>query len=181
MRQKLIAVVAVAALVATAGCTLPGVTTEKTTVHVSSQGEAVDDFQELRLSITKVGVYQTDSGKWKTTSVTKFVDLTNVQGNNTAFVTSMELPAGEYSKVYFKVDNVNGVLKDGTQTSVEVRSDQLETTKNLRLDGVNTTSYVVDLQVTANVDGAYLITTNHAGSGPNQPINPTSDESTAEA
>lgn len=182
MRQKLIVALAVVALVVAAGCTIPsGSTTEKTTVHVSSGGQAMDDFQRLTISITKVGVYETKNDTWRTTTVTKMVDLTNVQGDRATFVGSMTLPEGDYSKVYLSIDYVGGALEDGTEPSVEVQSKKLAVEKDFRLDGMNATSYVVDLRLIPNVDGTYVITGNYDGSGPDQPINASAAETTADA
>lgn len=173
MRQKLFVVLAVVALVVTAGCTIPGRTPgpEKTSVYVSSHGDTVDDFRQLRVSVTKVGVYQAENDTWTTKTTTTFVDLTNVRGDNATFVASMDLPPDEYSKVYVQLDYVGGELDDGSEPSVELQAKKLTVAKDVTLDGVNTTSYVVDFRIIPDVDGSYLITTNHATSGPDQPFN----------
>jgi|GEM_PF-2679857 len=174
MRKKLIALLAVVSLVVAAGCVVPGGSnTEQTKLYASSHGETVNDFQYLRLNVKAVGVYETANDTWRTKTTSQYVDLTRVQGDNATFVTTMDLPTGEYSKVYYEVEYSGGALKSGADPSVETKSDQLTVQRDFSLDGVNNTSYVLDFRVIPNVDDAYVVTTSYETSGVEQPINKT--------
>lgn len=169
MRRTLLVALAVVVLVVTAGCTTPSGTAN---VYVSDQPTAIDDFRHLNVSITTVGAYNAESSKWETRTVSRSVDLARLQGTNATLVDALELPAGNYTKVYLEMDNVDGVLTNGTEASVELQSDQIEVSTPFTVTPNGNTTYVFDLVVVSNVDGAYVIRPNDADSGPNQPVDP---------
>ena len=120
---------------------------------VSDEVNAIDQFQRLDVSISRIGLLQGgESGKWMEMPPQEpTVDLTQLQGENAQVIWSGALPDGQYTKVFVYVDAVTGVLKDDPSQTVEVKlpSSKLQISKSFEVATDTVVSFVYDLTVIA--------------------------------
>jgi hypothetical protein len=101
------------------------------------------------------------------------VDLTELTGPNATLIDSPALPAGEYSKVFVYVSDVEGVLEDGTEVNVKLPSDRLHLNSPFTAGPNQSVDFVFDISVhKAGKSGKYILKPVASQSGTDQPIEP---------
>jgi len=110
---------------------------------------------------------------WITHDVdSRTVDLTQLKGDNATLIDSPELPAGNYSKVFVHVSDINATLTDGSSVNVKLPSNKLQLNKGFTLDPNGTVSFVYDITVfKAGNSGKYVLKPVISESGPDQQVN----------
>ncbi len=90
---------------------------------VSDEVNAIAEFSDVTVDISKIGIQQSSDGKWIEISPSmQSIDLTEVPGDLSEEIWRGDLPPGSYSQAFVYVDNVSGALevdrsKDGYQAS----------------------------------------------------------------
>ena len=141
---------------------------------ISDDVNAIDDFESVTISITRVGIRSSDNGKWiEFKPEINDVNLTTVKGDKTQQIWRGDMPAGEYSKIFIYVDDIQGVLKEDireTDEPVEIKlpSNKLQISKSFQISEDEITSFVYDLTV---------IATGNEQSGIRYILKPQTDES----
>jgi len=200
--RRTLAVLLIAGLVALAGCSAGPGTGDETPVDggssgtatinfwVSDQPGAIEDFETLNVTVTRVGFKpangttngsmnesmndseaDAESG-WVERDVDETtVDLTELKGENASLVDSIEVPNGTYTKTVMYVSETNGTLTDGTQTNVKLPSEKLQLNSEFTAGANESVDFVFDIQVTkAGNSGKYVIRPVISQSGTDQPI-----------
>lgn len=105
---------------------------------------------------------------WVTHDVnSRTVDLTRLKGDNATLIDSPELPAGNYSKVFVYVSDINATLKNGTSANVKLPSEKLQLNRGFTLEPNGTVSFVYDVSVfKAGNSGKYILKPVVSQSGP---------------
>jgi hypothetical protein len=117
---------------------------------ISDEVNAIEDFENLNVSITKVGLLLSgDSAEWvEFEPETTVVDLTTVKGDKTQQIWRGNIPEGEYAKIIIHVDYVKGVLKaTGETVEVKLPSNKLQISKPFQITSGTVTSFTYDLTV----------------------------------
>lgn len=174
MRRKLLTTLAVVGLVAAAGCTIPGGggSTGTVDVYASDQPNAIDDFEQLNVTVTMVGFHQASNESWIAYNTTRTVDLTRLQGTNASLLGSFPVPAGDYTKVFITVSSVDGTLESGQPVNVTVPSDTLQLSTPFSVESGESVSFVYDVTVVKKGSHSYSVLPQAGESGPNQPFDP---------
>lgn len=203
--RKALAVLLIAGLVALAGCSSgPGASddgldtaddaTGTATINfwVSDQPGAIEDFETLNVTVTRVGFKpangtmngstnesmndsengsEAESG-WVERDVNDTtVDLTELRGENASLVDQVSVPNGTYTKTVMYVSETNGTLTDGTRTNVKLPSEKLQLNSEFTAGANESVDFVFDIQVTkAGNSGKYVIRPVISQSGTDQPI-----------
>jgi heat shock protein HslJ len=141
---------------------------------ISDDVNAIDDFASVNVTISKIGVQRGgESGSWLefTPGITE-VDLKPLVGENALAIYSGNLAAGEYSKVFIYVSEVNGILTSelgGEKANVKLPSEKLQISKPFVISENTTTSFVYDVTVVkAGQSGQYILKPQIAQSGADQ-------------
>ena len=123
---------------------------------ISDDVNAIEDFESLSVSITKVEIISGGGSgeKIQFTPETKIIDLTQVKGEATRKIWRGNIPEGEYSKVILYVDSVEGILKEskilegaGPIVEVKLPSDKLQISKPFQIAANTVTSFTFDVTV----------------------------------
>ena len=116
---------------------------------------------------------------WITHNVSsRTVDLTQLRGDNATLIDSPELPAGNYSKVFVYVSEINATLTDGSSVNVKLPSNKLQLNKGFTLEPNGTVSFVYDITVfKAGNSGKYILKPVISQSGPDKQVNDVDDRS----
>lgn len=175
-----VVVIGMAVLIGLSGCAevLPGdggngagAETATVSLFLSDQPNAIDDFQHLNVTVTRVGFKQAENDTWANQSVDEAtLDLTELQGDRAALLGNLSIPAGQYSKVFIHVSQVNGTLTDGSSAAVKLPSSKLQLSKNFAVDPDEELSFVYDVGVHQTGGGKYIIKPQVGESGPNKPV-----------
>lgn len=200
--RKTVVVLLIAGLVALAGCSAgPGTGddgpdsggssgTATIDFWVSDQPGAIEDFETLNVTVTRVGFKpaggttnasanesMNDSEEdpetgWIERDVDDTtVDLTELRGENASLVDSIEVPNGTYTKTVMCVSETNGTLTDGTRTNVKLPSEKLQLNSAFTAGANESLDFVFDIQVTkAGNSGTYVIRPVISQSGADQPV-----------
>ena len=141
---------------------------------ISDEVNAIDDFASVNVTISKIGVQRGgESGNWTefTPGITE-VDLKPLVGENALAIYSGNLAAGEYSKVFIYVSEVNGILTSelgGEKANVKLPSEKLQISKPFTVSEDTITSFVYDVTVVkAGRSGQYILQPQIAQSGADQ-------------
>lgn len=179
--------VAVVGIVLLAGCLGGSAPSDgSVSVYVSDEQNAIEDFDHLNVTITKVGLKRAggwqgdhsghDHGhrqNWVVYDIPdRTVDLTRLQGENATLLETVDVANGTYKMVFIEVAAVNGTLKNASQNdSVDVRlpSDHLKVRDTFTVEGGDSVSFVVDVTVVERDDG-YVIKPRVSQSGADQPF-----------
>jgi hypothetical protein len=198
--RKTLAVLLIAGLVALAGCSAgpggsdddpsSGGSSGTATINfwVSDQPGAIEDFETLNVTVTRVGFKpangtmnestndsengsEAESG-WVERDVNDTtVDLTELRGENASLVDQVSVPNGTYTKTVMYVSETNGTLTDGMQTNVKLPSEKLQLNSEFTAGANESVDFVFDIQVTkAGNSGKYVIRPVISQSGTEQPI-----------
>ena len=116
---------------------------------------------------------------WVTHDVdSRTVDLTQLKGDNATLIDSPELPAGNYSKVFVYVSDINATLTDGSSVNVKLPSNKLQLNKGFTLEPNGTVSFVYDITVfKAGNSGKYILKPVISESGPDKRVDDVDDRS----
>lgn len=110
-----------------AGCAASDLESGRLEVRVWDHREAIDDFDELRLTFSAVGIHpanQPRTAGWiELTPSIQELDLTQYVTGQQAAIGQATVQAGAYNAVRLSVDRVEGVLKGGQPVEVDVRFD----------------------------------------------------------
>jgi hypothetical protein len=131
---------------------------------VSDEVNAIADFDNLYITVSKVGVLQTGAAeKWVefVPEVREF-DLTLLPGAKTKELWRGNIPEGNYTKVVIYVSVVEGILKENQQTiELKLPSNKLQINTSFQVSAGNVTSFTYDLTVVkagnAQGGGKYLL------------------------
>ncbi|WP_430504521.1 DUF4382 domain-containing protein [Haloparvum sp. PAK95] len=142
--------------------------------YISDEENAIDDFQHLNVTITKVGFEKasSDGGGWEEYDVdNRTADLTELKGANATLMQSFNLSNGNYTKVFVHVGEVNATLQNGEQVNVKLPSEKLQITKGFTVENGSETNFVFDIAVhKAGNSGKYILKPVISQSGTDVPI-----------
>jgi hypothetical protein len=154
---------------------------------ISDEPNAIEDFEELNVTITRVGAKQSGaSGDWIEFDIDPAVgtvDLTQLQGSNAAVIWSGQLEAGTYDKVFVYVSEVTGILLDGEASGddpeVKLPGGKLHISKPFEVGEDASADFVFDITVIkAGRSGKYVLKPQVDQSGPDQWFTEVSSSST---
>jgi len=151
--------------------------------YVSDQENAIDDFEHLNATISKVGFQQGgESGNWTEYDVdNRTVDLTELKGDNATLMETFELESGNYTKVFVHVSEVNGTLTDGSSADVKLPSEKLQLNENFTVEENATVDFVYDITVVKRGNsGSYNIKPVASESGTDVPIDDVDERDNAD-
>jgi hypothetical protein len=139
---------------------------------ISDEVNAIGDFQSLEVTISKIGLHLGgNESQWiEIEPEVKTVDLTQLQGDRAQEIWRGNITAGEYTKVFIYVENVEGVLLDGNTTAeVKLPSNKLRMSKPFMHGNDTETSFVYDITVIeAGKSGKYILKPQIGESGADQ-------------
>jgi len=118
---------------------------------VSDEKNAIGDFESLIVTISGVGVHLAgESGGWlEFTPATEELDLVNLQGENAEEIWSGNITAGQYTKVFVYVSDIDAVLTGGDSAEIKLPSDKLHINTNFSIPEDSPVSFVFDISVVA--------------------------------
>ncbi len=117
---------------------------------MSDEVNAISDFKELNLSISKVSLHLggDEEKKIEFKPEVQMVDLTDLQGNRAQEIWRGDIPEGESSKVFLEVSEVSGILlESGEEIEIKLPSGKLQISKPFRVESGEVTNFVYDLTV----------------------------------
>ena len=140
---------------------------------ISDEVNAIDDFDELWVTINQIGVHKSgESGEWIEHELVpeERVDLTTLKGNNATELWSGDLDDGTYTKVFIYVRVVEGIIA-GEDVNIRLPSGKLQISKPFDVVSGEVTDFVYDVTVVkAGQSGKYNLLPQIAQSGPDQDI-----------
>jgi len=212
--RRTLAVLLIAGLVALAGCSAGPGTGDETPVDggssgtatinfwVSDQPGAIEDFETLNVTVTRVGFKpangttngsmnesmndseaDAESG-WVERDVDEAtVDLTELQGARATMIDEFDVENGTYTQVYVRVSSVDGTLTDGTSVDVKLPSQRLRVIKNFEVRSGENVSFVYDITVFERGPNGYIVrpVVGETGTGDQVEIDPVDDEDSDDA
>jgi hypothetical protein len=139
---------------------------------VSDEVNDIGDFKELNLSISNVSLHLggDEEKVIEFNPGVEMVDLTNLQGNRAQEIWRGDIPAGEYTKVFLEVSEVNGILWDSDEkVDIKLPSSKLQISKPFKVESGEVTNFVYDLTVVkAGKSGQYILKPQIGQSGTDQ-------------
>ena len=151
--------------------------------YVSDEKNAIDDFEHLNATVSKVGFQRGgESGNWTEYDVdNRTVDLTELKGDNATLMETFELESGNYTKVFVHVSEVNGTLTDGSSADVKLPSEKLQLNENFTVEENATVDFVYDITVVKRGNsGSYNIKPVASESGTDVPIDDVDERDNAD-
>lgn len=121
------------------------------TMYVSDS--PIEDFQHLNVTVSKVGLKRAagangSDGEWVEYDVdNRTIDLTELQGPNATSLGVLSAPAGNYTKVFVYVDEVEGILNDGEEVTVKLPSQKLQINSAFTVSPNSSVDFVFDISV----------------------------------
>ncbi len=139
---------------------------------VSDEVNAISDFEELNLSISRVSLHLSGDEE----KIIEFepgiqmVDLTHLQGNRAQEIWRGDIPEGEYSKVFLEVSEVSGILlESGEEIEIRLPSGKLQISTPFEVESGEVINFVYDLTVVkAGKSGQYILKPQIGQSGADQ-------------
>lgn len=130
--------------------------------YLSDDPGAIQDFQHLNVTITKVGLKRAGDGNesgWLEYDVDdKTADLTTLLGPNSTKLGVLDAPPGNYTKVFVHVDGINATLKNGEQVNVKLPSNKLQLNDDFTVGPNSSLDFVFDISVfKAGNSGKYIL------------------------
>ncbi|MFB6071932.1 MAG: DUF4382 domain-containing protein [Halobacterium sp.] len=154
----------------TTNTTTTTTTTQATTTQTTTESDVAEESE--------------DSSEWVEREVdSRTVDLTELQGANATLLGNLSVPAGEYTKTFAYVSDVEGTLKSGEQVNVKLPSQKLHLNEDFEVSSESSVEFVFDITVfAAGNSGKYILKPVASESGTDVPIEPVGgDDSEAEA
>jgi hypothetical protein len=130
---------------------------------ISDEANAIGDFEELKVTITSIGVHQGgESASWTEFELdpAETVDLVQLQGTNATAIWSGQLDDGAYTKVFIYVSDVEGVLSDDVEGeyTVKLPGGKMHISQPFEVTDGEVTEFVYDITVVkAGQSGQYII------------------------
>jgi hypothetical protein len=128
---------------------------------ISDEVNAIEDFQSLDISISKVGLQmEGETGQWiELNPEVKAVDLTLLPGDKAREIWRGDIPEGRYSKVFIHISDVDGVLKEtGVSANVKLPSEKLQMSNPFEITSDSVANFVYDVTVIqAGQSGMYIL------------------------
>jgi hypothetical protein len=141
--------------------------------YVSDEPNDIGDFESLTITIATIELKPHGDGPWvELTPVESTADLVQLQGDRAQELWRGDVPAGDYSTVFIRVESIEGILSStGEEAEVKLPSDKLHVTSAFSVGGEDTTGFVFDITVhRASLDGRYILSPQASESGTNVPI-----------
>ena len=141
--------------------------------YLSDERNAIDDFEHLNVTITKVGVQPSDESDNRTEYEVdnRTVDLAELKGANATLMETFDAEEGNYSKVFVHVSEVDGTLADGSSADVKLPSEKLQLNEEFTVEANSTVDFVYDITVVERGNtGKYNIKPVASESGIDVPI-----------
>ncbi|MFC7167273.1 DUF4382 domain-containing protein [Halospeciosus flavus] len=151
--------------------------------YVSDEKNAIDQFEDLNVTVTKVAFRPADTGNETGNETANEsglvvrdindtrVDLTELQGANATLVGNASVPAGNYTGVFVHVENASGTLKEsGERVDVKVPSSKLHVNSQFEVGGGEEVEFVFDMTVVETGNGKYILKPVVSESGTDVPI-----------
>jgi len=139
---------------------------------VSDEVNAIGDFQELDISISKVTLHLEGDEEKRIEFIpeAQAVNLTDLQGDRAQEIWRGDVPDGEYSKVFLEVSQISGILWDSEEeVEIKLPSGKLQISKPFQVEGSEVTNFVYDLTVVeAGQSGQYILKPQIGQSGADQ-------------
>jgi hypothetical protein len=139
---------------------------------ISDEVNDIGDFEELNISISKVGLHLTgdDQKIVEFEPGVQMVDLTELQGDRAQEVWRGNVPDGEYSKVFLEISHVSGILlESGEEIEIKLPSGKLQISIPFEVESGEVTNFVYDLTVVkAGKSGQYILKPQAGQSGADQ-------------
>ena len=181
MNKGLMAIVLALVVALVTGCveapspvSAPGEEEVNFRLWISDEVNAIEDFDELWVTITQIGVQQGgESGAWieRELDPPEKVDLTELKGDNATEIWSGQLDDGTYTKVFIYVSIVEGILAD-EEVNVKLPSGKLHISTPFEVTSGEVTDFVYDITVIeAGKSGKYILQPQVGQSGPHQKFN----------
>jgi hypothetical protein len=151
--------------------------------YVSDQQNAIDDFRYLNVTIDEVSLRGPAANGSNTTYAVdnRSVDLTALQGDNATLLQTFDVPAGNYTKVFISVAEVDGTLTDGSSADVKLPSSKLQLNENFEVTADSEVDFVYDITVIKRGNsGSYNIKPVASESGTDVPIDRVDDDDESE-
>jgi len=124
--------------------------------YISDEQNAIEDFQRLDLTISKVRLYKEDGGWVEFVPETKEVDLTLLQGDLAQQVWRGDLPQGQYTGVFLYVTRASGILDNtGGTVDIVITGNKLHLDIPFEISDAPLIEFVYDVTVFATGGGAY--------------------------
>jgi len=132
----------------------------------------IETFEHLNVTVTQVGLQRAGDGNTSNTSNAsnesggwveydvddRTVDLTELQGPNATSLGVLSAPAGNYTKVFVHVSEVEGILETGEEVNVKLPSQKLQINSAFTVSANSSTSFVFDISVfEAGNSGKYIL------------------------
>jgi hypothetical protein len=122
-------------------------------VLISDEENAIGDFAHLWVYIDRIGVQALgEETAWLEFDVpveNQVVDLTQFIGDDATSLVQANLPAGDYQKIFVRVEDVEGELVTGETVSVKLPSSRLKLNQPFTVGGDEVTPFVFDISVIA--------------------------------
>jgi hypothetical protein len=142
------------------------------TVTMYLSDSPIEEFEHLNVTISKVGLKRASGpngsdGDWVEYDVNDTTaDLTELQGPNATSLGVLSAPAGNYTKVFVYVDEVEGILDNGEEVNVKLPSEKLQLTSDFTVAPNSSVQFVFDISVfKAGNSGKYILKPVVSGSG----------------
>ena len=169
------------------GCAAPATTVPPTSgdsshgayfrLLISDEPNAIDDFEELWVTISLIGLVPADGNSAGNTEITLdppiSVNLVELVDENAVAAWEGYIPEGEYTKVFLYVDSVDGLLA-GSEDPINIKlpSNKLQLDHTFTIeegDDGSVTNFVYDVTVIrAGNSGMYLLQPQLGQSGTNR-------------
>jgi hypothetical protein len=145
------------------------------TLLISDEPNDIGDFNNLSVTISKIGVQKVDGDDNWTEEVLdepQTVDLVKLQGDNTTIIYNDNLSAGDYTKVFIYVDKAEGRLTADPDnvTAVKLPGGKLQISKPFSISEDNEVNFVYDITVIKTGNGQYILKPQIGASGADQPF-----------
>ncbi len=117
---------------------------------ISDEVNAISQFDNVSVTIARIGIQQSDE-KWiEIVPTDKTVDLTTVPGDAVKVIWQGDIPVDDYKQVFIYVDNVTGFLKGESEaTEIKLPSRKLHLAIPFTTSETSLTSFTYDLTVFA--------------------------------
>ncbi len=141
--------------------------------YISDEPNDIGDFESLIITIATIELKPQGDGPWvELTPAESTADLVQLQGDRAQELWRGDVPAGDYSTVFIRVESIEGILSStGEEAEVKLPSDKLHVTCAFSIGREDTTGFVFDITVhRAGPDGRYILSPQASESGADQPI-----------
>jgi len=144
---------------------------------ISDEPNAIDDFEELWVTISAIGLVPADGSNTGQTEIALdpsiSVNLVELADENAVAAWEGYIPEGEYNKVFLYVESVDGLLAGSEDTiTIKLPSNKLQLDHSFTIeegDDGRVTNFVYDITVIrAGNSGMYLLQPQLGQSGPDR-------------